>query len=169
MWKLLRRFWPRPRLAVARPVTRHQAGGSTYTHTGLAVHVTLFGGGVAPVRPGPRRAPPRPSPLMDRLFGPKVPPLTAAQVRALPVARDALTEARALTGDRYPGRQAVAAARAAAQERQVSGAARVVAPRLAKSPTIQVPGKKPIKVKAHTRADGTRVHAHTRVRPGEGS
>jgi hypothetical protein len=88
-----------------------------------------------------------------------------AEVRRRSV--DTLTAAQAVTGRAYPTRQEVLAAHQTAARRAVDGAARVVAPRLAKQSTMQAPGRKPIRVKAHTRADGTKVHAHSRVRPGE--
>lgn len=168
--RLLARLTPRPRLAVKRPITGYKQGAVLHTHTGLAVHFTLFGGGPqpAPKATRPARKPPTGTRLTNALLGPPTRPATLAEVRRRSV--DTLTAAQGLTGTAYPTRQAVLAARRDVQQGAVvNAAARVVAPRLAQQATMQAPGRKPIKVKAHTRADGTKVHAHTRVRPGEGS
>jgi hypothetical protein len=165
--RLLARLTPRPRLAVARPITGHKQGAVLHTHTGLAVHFTLFGGGWPPAPTAPRRKPPTGTRLTNALLGPPTRSATLAEVRRRSV--DTLTAAQAVTGQTYPTRHEVLAARQTAARRAVDGAARVVAPRLAKQSTMQAPGRKPIKVKAHTRADGTKVHAHTRAVPGKGT
>lgn len=79
-----------------------------------------------------------------------------------PLTRRAVLRARAERDDAA----AIAAMQARhAQATTVDKLAATLAPRVAKAQAIQrAPGKKPIKVKAHTRADGTKVHAHTRAR-----
>jgi hypothetical protein len=160
--------WFRKLFTVRRPVTRTTRGGVTHTHAGLQIAFSpSFVFGAAPKPAQPARKPPTGTRLTNALLGPPTRPATLAEVRRRSV--DTLTAAQAVTGQTYPTRHEVLAARQTAARRAVDGAARVVAPRLAKQSTMQAPGRKPIKVKAHTRADGTKVHAHTRAVPGKGT
>jgi len=168
---LIRRWLARllPRPQITRPVTRTRHGAVVHTRAGLAVHFNFYTPPRAalPKPPNARATAkaPRRSRLADWLFGaPPPPPLADRDARRLPIPRDwratqaaerqrTLDEVGRLTGHRYSGRQAVVAARAA----------QAPAPTQAKAPP------RPVRVKAHTRADGAHVAAHTRAKPGEGS
>lgn len=117
--------------------------------------------------------------VLNWLFGPKMTPLSDAQVRRVPTERDwravwardraaILAEAQALTGVRYAGRTAIEDARAiAARQRRLTQTDRLA--RQYQTRVAQTPPKpsavKPVYVR---HAKNGRV-AHTRALPGKGT